>query len=36
MGGAPPIVFINGRAKSKPTAEEVLAEYRKSGEETKE
>jgi hypothetical protein len=27
MGGEPPVVFVNGRAKSNPTYKEVLAEY---------
>jgi hypothetical protein len=29
--GQPPIVFINGKAKSKPTTQEIIAEYRDTG-----
>jgi hypothetical protein len=29
--GDVPIVFINGKAKSKPTTQEIIAEYRHAG-----
>ena len=32
MQGAPPIVFIDGKAKANPTVEEVAVEYHKAGE----